>query len=185
MQSFFEKFIPTSSPFRPSTTTELFALRLAQKLDDASAVGHYVTLAENHSESQLLCAYRRTLRANGNGDRGRVFHRELEHTRANGSHERNGKLISIRVERRAVAAAIFHGDHLEYADSRQLSSGALRSPSLRRCCASIRSRSRSSVPSGGGKVATTARSSASRWRADLGPGTQKPSPAPPDFEKRT
>jgi hypothetical protein len=122
MQSFFDKFIPTSSSFRPRTTTELFALRLAQKLDDASAVGHYVTLAENHSESQLLCAYRRTLRAKGNGDRGRVFHRELEHTRANGSHERNARLISIRVERRAVAAAIFHSDHLEYADSRQLSS---------------------------------------------------------------
>jgi len=122
MQSFFDKFIPTSNSFRPRTTTELFALRLAQKLDDAPAVGHYVTLAENHSESQLLCAYRRTLRANGNGDRGRVFHRELEHTRANGSHERNAGLISIRVERRTVAAAIFHGDHLEYADSRQFSS---------------------------------------------------------------
>jgi hypothetical protein len=122
MQSFFDKFIPASNTFRPRTTAELFALRLAQKLDDAPAVGHYVTLAENHPESQLLCAYRRTLRANGNGDRGRVFHRELEHTHANGNHERNARLISIRVERRAVAAAIFLGDHLEYADSRQLSS---------------------------------------------------------------
>jgi hypothetical protein len=122
MQSFFDKFIPTSSSFRPRTTTELFALRLAQKLDDAPAVGHYVTLAGNHPEPQLLCAYRRTLRANGNGDLGRVFHRELERTHANGSHDRNARLISIRVERRAVAAAVFHGDHLEYTDSRQLSS---------------------------------------------------------------
>ena len=122
MQSFFDKFIPASNSFRPRTTTELFALRLAQKLDDASAVGHYVTLAENHSESQLLCAYRRTLRANGNGDRGRRFHVELERTHANGEQHRRTSLISIRVERRAVAAAIFHGDHLEYADSRQLSS---------------------------------------------------------------
>ena len=86
MPSFFDKFIPASSSFRPRTTTELFALRLAQKLDDAPAVGHYVTLAGNHAESQLLCAYRRTLRMNGNGDRGRVFHRELEQTHANGDH---------------------------------------------------------------------------------------------------
>jgi len=123
MQSLFDRFIPASNTFRPRTTTELFALRLAQKLDDAHAVGHYVTLAGSHPESQLLCAYRRTLRANGNGDRGRAFHRELEHTHANGNHERSARLISIRVERRTVAAAVFQGDHLEYADSRQLSSG--------------------------------------------------------------
>src|SRR6266851_4617489 len=118
MKSLFDKFIPDSTAFRPTTGSDLFALRLAQKLDDAPAVRHYAALADTHSEAQLLCAYRRTLRANGNGDRGRRFHIELERTHANGSYDSHASLISIRVERRAVAAAIFHGDHLEYTDAR-------------------------------------------------------------------
>jgi hypothetical protein len=121
MQSFFDK-TPAETAFRPKTATEVFALRLAQKLDDVSAVRHYVELAEHHSEVQLLSAYRSALRANGNEDRGKRFHVELERTRANGDHLRRTSLISIRVERRAVAAAIFRDDHIEYADSRQISS---------------------------------------------------------------
>jgi hypothetical protein len=122
MKSLLDKFIPAIAPFLPTTATDLFALRLAQKLNDAAAVRHYVTLADTHSESQLLCAYRRTLRTPGNGDLGRRFHLELQHAHTNGSNDRSAKLISIRVERRAVAACIFHGHQLEYTDSRQLSS---------------------------------------------------------------
>ena len=47
---------------------------------------------------------------------------ELERRTSNGTTIGSTSLISIRVERRAVAAAIFRGDHLEYADARQLSS---------------------------------------------------------------
>ena len=120
MDSLFDKFIPVV--FRPTRARDLFALRLAQKLGDARAVGHFVSLADSYTETQLLSAYRRTLRATGNGDRGRRFHLELERTHPNGNHEPQTSLISIRIERRAVAAAIFNGDQLEYTDSRQLSS---------------------------------------------------------------
>jgi hypothetical protein len=120
MNSLFDRFIPTA--FRPARTSDLFALRLAQKLGEAPAVRHFVVLGDSHTETQLLSAYRRTLRANGGEDRGRRFHAELERTHANGNHVPQASLISIRVERRAVAAAIFNGDHLEYADARQLSS---------------------------------------------------------------
>jgi hypothetical protein len=120
MDSLFEKFNPAA--FRPTRTRDLFALRLAQKLGEERTVGHFVSLADSYTETQLLCAYRRTLRASGNGDRGRRFHIELERTNQNGNHDPQASLISIRIERRAVAAAIFHGDQLEYTDSRQLSS---------------------------------------------------------------
>jgi len=120
MHSLFDKFTP--SLFRPVRTSDLFALRLAQKLGEAQAVGHFVILADGYTETQLMSAYRRTLRANGGGDRGRRFHAELERTSANGNHLPQASLIAIRVERRAVAAAIFNGDHLEYTDARQLSS---------------------------------------------------------------
>lgn len=45
MKSLFDRFIPATTPFQPKTTTELFALRLSQKLEDAAAVRHYVTLS--------------------------------------------------------------------------------------------------------------------------------------------
>jgi len=120
MHSLFDKFTP--AVFRPVRTSDLFALRLAQKLGEAKSVGHFVILADGYTETQMLCAYRRTSRVNGEGDRGRRFHAELQRTSPNGNHVPQASLISIRVERRAVAAAIFNGDHLEYTDARQLSS---------------------------------------------------------------
>jgi hypothetical protein len=122
MKSLLDRYIPNTSAFRPGDAAELFALRLAQKLGDDSAVRHYVELAGRYSESQLLCAYRRALRANGNGDPARRFHAELERIHTNGHNESPGSLVSIRVERRAIALAIFDGGHLEHADARQLSS---------------------------------------------------------------
>jgi hypothetical protein len=122
MKFLLDKFIPATTPFVPRTTTDLFALRLAQRLNDAVAVRHYAILAAAYSDSQLLAAYRRTMRTAGNVDLGRRFHSELERAHANGSSDRSFKLIAIRVKRRAVAACIFHGDQLEYTDSRQLSS---------------------------------------------------------------
>jgi hypothetical protein len=120
MKSLLDRFTPGA--FRPATATDLFALRLAQKLNDSPSVRHYAMLADRHSEAQLLLAYRRALRGNGHADPGRRFQLELQRAHANGNHDRNTALISIRVERRAVAAAVFHGDHIEYADARQLSS---------------------------------------------------------------
>jgi len=122
MQSILDKFRPQSSAFRPANPQEVFALRLAQKLGEATAVHHYVSLSGEYSPTQLLCAYRRAVRAFGNGQRGQRFHKELERIQSNGNHNNAASLIAVRIERRAVAAAIFHGDHLEYTDARQLSS---------------------------------------------------------------
>jgi hypothetical protein len=120
MNSLFDKFQSVRTPFRPSTARELFVLRLAQKLDDVKAVSHYLTLAQQYSDGQLLAAYRRVVV--GSGDRGRLFHAELERIHSNGNHERQASLISIRVERRSVGVVVFRGDQLEYTDARQLSS---------------------------------------------------------------
>ncbi len=122
MNSLLDKFKPQS--FQPKTPTDVFALRLAQKLGDARVVSHYANLAERYSEFQLLCAFRRTLRATTNGDRGRRFLSELLRVQESGCHSPSTRLVAIRVERRAVAAAIFDGEHLEYTDSRQLSSSS-------------------------------------------------------------
>lgn len=121
MTSILDQFTRPATAFVPHTAQDLFALRLAQKLNDAKAVRHYAMLADQHPESRLLNAYRRAIRNAPDADLGRRFQLEFEHAHSNG-HERAGSLVAIRVERRTVAAAIFHGDHLEYTDSRQLSS---------------------------------------------------------------
>jgi len=122
MRSILNRFKGQPAEFVPKTGQDVFALRLAQKLNDAPAVAHYATLAEEYSEHQLLSVYRRVVRQALGGDLGRRFHVELERVQANGNQNGNTSLIAIRVERRAVAAAIFHSDHLEYTDARQLSS---------------------------------------------------------------
>ena len=107
--------------FRPKTAQEFFALRLACRLDDSSAAGHYAELAVQYSEGQLLTAYRRALSTHL--DAARRFHRELEPLRGhNCSTESRSRLCAIRIERRAVAVAILNGEHLQHVDARQLSS---------------------------------------------------------------
>lgn len=122
MKSLLDQFVPTTTEFRPSTATEVFALRLAQKLGDAAAVRHYVSLTESWPEERLLGAYRIASRAGDSGSVARRFHVELGHIHGNGDHDRDDSVISVRIERRTIAAAIFYGSHLEYADARQLSS---------------------------------------------------------------
>jgi hypothetical protein len=122
MTSILDRFNNTKAGFVPATIQDMFALRLAQKLGDASAAAHYAILVTEHSEDRLLLAYRRAIRNGQNGDLGRRFHAELERNHSNGHNGCRPSLFSIRVERRAVAGAVFRGDHLEYADSRQLSS---------------------------------------------------------------
>jgi hypothetical protein len=122
MNFLLDRFTPTTSPFRPKTPTEVFACRLAQKLGDAKAGQHYLSLTERHTEAQLIHAYRRTMQRKGLGDLGQRFHVELAQGHPNGHHDHQARLMAVRIERRTVAAAIFQGDHLEYADARQLSS---------------------------------------------------------------
>jgi hypothetical protein len=104
MQSLFDKFKPRGSSFLPRTLSDLFALRLAQKLGDTAAVHHYVQLADRYSEGQLICAYKRARRSEAMADMSRRFHVELDRLPRNGNHIGYNKLVSIRIERRAVCA---------------------------------------------------------------------------------
>lgn len=108
--------------FRPASTQDFFALRLAARLGESDSAGHFAQLADQHSEGKLLGAYRRSLRFHG--DLGRGFHRELEllkDTNITGSAA-GRPLAAVRIERRAIAIAILSADHLMHADARQLSS---------------------------------------------------------------
>lgn len=122
MTSILDRFKNTNAGFVPTTIQDLFALRLAHKLGDSSAAAHYATLVTDYSDDRLLLAYRRAVRNVQGGDLGRRFHAELERTQSNGHNGFSASMISIRIERRAVAAAVLRGEQLEYADSRQLSS---------------------------------------------------------------
>lgn len=107
--------------FRPSTTQEFFALRLAAKLGDAGAAPHYAELADRFSVGQLLDAYARAVSTSIDPVRG--FHRELKSpTGRTGGDQGVQRLAAVRIERRAVGFAILRGDHLVHADARQLSS---------------------------------------------------------------
>ena len=53
MKSLLDRFLPDTTAFRPSTATEMFAVKLALRLEDAVAVRHYVTLAQSYTECQL------------------------------------------------------------------------------------------------------------------------------------
>jgi hypothetical protein len=109
--------------FRPATTDEFFALRLAVRLGDGPAVRHYADLAQRYSRDQLLSAYGRALAYPG--DISRRFHQHLERMSGRRNGNGAGKLLAaIRIERRAVGVAILAGDHLRYADARQLASSS-------------------------------------------------------------
>jgi len=106
--------------FRPSTTDEYFALQLAIRLDDRAAAQHYGDLASRYSRGQLLTAYRQA--SASHLDLSRRFHQALDVSKRNGGNGADRSLAAVRIERRAVSIAIFSGDHLKYADSRQFAS---------------------------------------------------------------
>lgn len=122
MKSILDQFAYAPVPFRVASVQDLFALYLARKLSDASSVRHYADLTSSHADGQIITAYRRTLRSAAGRDLGRLFHGELERANGNAAAANSMNVLAIRVERRAVACAFFHGDHLEYSDVRQLSS---------------------------------------------------------------
>jgi hypothetical protein len=121
MKSILNHFAHHPITFRPQSIQDFFALRLAQKLDDVPAATHYANLSAVHSQAKLLAAYWRTVRASRR-DLGRRFQGELARINGNVTNGRSVNLLSLRIERRTVAASVFQGDHLEYTDVRQLSS---------------------------------------------------------------
>lgn len=110
-----------STVFGPKSPAEVFALRLAQRLRDPASAAHYASLLGKYSETQLLLAYKRMMK-NADGEFGQRFHRELSTLPTNVSNGHDVKLLALRLERRAVGAAMFFGDRLEYTQVRQLSS---------------------------------------------------------------
>ena len=109
------------SDFHPGTTQEYFALQLAIKLKDVGSARHYAELADQLSDGQLLAAYGRALHSPANI--ARRFHVELESLGGRRIDlSWGGCVIAVRIERRAVAIAILRGEHVVYADARQLSS---------------------------------------------------------------
>jgi len=123
MTNILDRFIAKEQlAFRPQTRSQLVALRLAQKLGEPQSTQHYAALAEQYSESQLLTAFRRTMRSGENGDLAERFHVELQNLNVNASNGQCENLLAVRVERRSIAVAVFKGEHLEHTDLRQLSS---------------------------------------------------------------
>ena len=114
------------SQFQPSDQEEYFALRLAQKLDDAEAANHYVELVGRYSQAQLLTAFRRAKAVGSHSDPARSFHAELKRLEGRtGDDSPIRRLAAIRIERRAVAVAILEGEHLAAPPQvRQLSSNS-------------------------------------------------------------
>jgi hypothetical protein len=111
------------SSFQPSSPDEYVALRLAHHLGEPEAAGHYALLASQYSQATLLCCYRRAIDDKSGKLATRIFH---DHLSAIGTNERHGiahpRLVSARIERRAVAVAVFSGIHLEGRRVLQLSS---------------------------------------------------------------
>jgi hypothetical protein len=122
MPTILSRFTPDYSAVRPQTVKELFGLRLARKLNDGDAAAHYAVLAARHSEECLVAAYHRAA-AGGAGGIAKRFHNEL--SRDDGCSDACNprlKLLALRVERRAVAAAVFYGEQIEYTQVRHLAS---------------------------------------------------------------
>src|SRR5436190_4861708 len=110
--------------FRPTTARDLFVLRLSQKLGEPAAAEHYAELARVHNDETLLLAYRRTLN-HGHlpRDLSASFHVELASAKEqNGHHDETDRLLSIKVERRSIAVAVFIGQTLDFHDVRNLAS---------------------------------------------------------------
>jgi len=111
-----------STSFRPKSAAEVLTLRLAQKLGEGASAAYFTDLLANYSETQLLLAYKRTVKSGVQHQIGKRFHKELVSIPASASNGHFAKLLALRLERRAIGAAIFSGDRLEYTQARQLSS---------------------------------------------------------------
>lgn len=59
MSSILTRVADSLGRFTPSKPREYLALQIARKLNDASAVRHYVILFEHHPEEFLVAVYRR------------------------------------------------------------------------------------------------------------------------------
>jgi hypothetical protein len=128
MMNILDRFTRPTSYFRPSTADEFFALRLAQKLNDAAAAAHYASLCLEHGIERMMWAFRRA-KSSRHTDVTRRFHVELEAAEGKGIRIDPVNLLSVKVERRSIAVAVFNGDQLDFTRVRQLSSVPARAES--------------------------------------------------------
>lgn len=123
MQGILDRFLAqTKDKFHPQTIQDYFALHLALKLGDGPAARHYRQLLDQHSEEQLLAAYRKVMVAKTKpADPGRAFHVALNSSGAGNSNgDYRYRLLAVNVERRSVAAAFFVGTQLDYTQNHNL-----------------------------------------------------------------
>jgi len=117
-----EQIANTYNRFRPLNSTDFFALCLAHKLGDFDSAAHYASLASQVGQDALLVAYTRAKKHVLGGENLPMrFHQELVHVKA-AFVESPGKLLSLRIERRTIAAAVFIGTRLDFTQARELSS---------------------------------------------------------------
>jgi hypothetical protein len=114
------------SEFRPLSVDDYFVLRLAKALGEPAAAPHYAVLASQHTQSILLCAYRKAMDTNPDHP-APAFHQILESLNGHGNRPLpRPRMMAIRIERRAVAMALFGGTQLEGWRVRQLPSDSMR-----------------------------------------------------------
>jgi hypothetical protein len=123
MNSILDRFIqPAYSSFRPRTSPDLFALRLAQKLNDVAAVAHYVQLVAENSDEKVLSAFRRAAATPGRRGMAHRFHEFIERNGGGNGVSSDVRTAAFKCERRSIAVAVYVGDRLDYTQVRQLSS---------------------------------------------------------------
>jgi len=129
MTGILDRFAKAQAAFRPTTMDDLLALALAYRLHEEAAAAHYAALASEHSPEALVCAYRRAAKLANPGTLAARFHAELQNGNTRRASSSSVMLLSVKVERRSVAAAVFKGRHIEDTHVRQLSSVASRAQS--------------------------------------------------------
>ncbi len=112
--------------FRPSSPEEYLALRLARGLGEADAAAHYAVLLSQHPTSKLVAAYYAALAEKDSGKRGATFHQHLLKNQSGVTEPTQDRIVAIKIDRRAIAVAVFFGTHLEGRRVLQLSSEANR-----------------------------------------------------------
>jgi len=99
--------------FVAASPDEFFALRLACRLGDGATARHYALLASQYAEEQLLGAYAWAVRHRQTGGTlGELFHTALGRG-VPPLRPRRSRTLSVAIERRHVAAAVFNGTHVE------------------------------------------------------------------------
>ena len=115
-----DKFQPYQSAFRPESEDGLLAVLLARHLGEPEAANYLTGFTDQYSRPRLLTAFRRALRRYPAGRRVTGFAAEVEAATEPGNGWESIRLLSIRVERRAITIAVLDGTRLHYLQTRQL-----------------------------------------------------------------